>query len=359
MIEGDGEVRESLSIYCPSCASWSDVETKRGQKRATNALRHYADLPPGGAPNRDGPPIGSLMSRQVICVRPETPLAKLTLLFEERGIASAVVLGDDNHLMGIVTRSDLLRRDEDLSANPFHDDGVPVGFQIDRQIEGTVADILTPYVFTLPSEAGVRRAAALMAYERVHHLVVASPGGPVEGILSSGDIMRWVGSEAGFVVSHAAPRRLAVQPPVTQPPPIAPAAPHTLLQRQDPEPEAPARSILVVDDDTDLREEVADILREEGYRVTTAANGIEALTLLRHYQRPSLILLDLSMPLMNGWSFYTEICKDPALAKIPLVLLSGSAEAPELAGKMGAGEVLQKPLTLRSLLGTVARRVVA
>lgn len=349
-------MRESLSIYCPSCASWSDVESKRSQKRATNALRHYADILPGVAPNSDGPPIGSLMSRQVICVRPETPLAKLTLLFEERGIASAVVLGDENHLVGIVTRGDLLRREEDLSANPFHEDAVPVGFHVDRHVEGTVADILTPYVFTLPSEAGVRRAAALMAYEGVHHLVVASPGGPVEGILSSGDVMRWVGSEAGFVVSHTAPRRLAVQP--AAPPPIAPSAAHAVRPIAE-APETPTRSILVVDDDTDLREEVADILREEGYRVTTAANGIEALTLLRHYQRPSLILLDLSMPLMNGWSFYTEISKDPSLAKIPLVLLSGSAEAPELAGKMGAGEVLQKPLTLRSLLGTVARRAVA
>jgi CheY-like chemotaxis protein len=64
----------------------------------------------------------------------------------------------------------------------------------------------------------------------------------------------------------------------------------------------PQGTILVVDDDTDLREAVVEALRSEGYRVTAAKNGADALSHLR-LERPALVLLDLMMPVMDGWRF--------------------------------------------------------
>ena len=82
------------------------------------------------------------------------------------------------------------------------------------------------------------------------------------------------------------------------------------------------RSILIVEDDSDLREALSEVLRDEGYSVESAADGREALDRLRRDLRPSLILLDLTMPVMNGWQFRAEQRRDPALSEIPVVVLS-------------------------------------
>ncbi len=85
--------------------------------------------------------------------------------------------------------------------------------------------------------------------------------------------------------------------------------------------------VLLVEDDDDLREVMADVLVELGYQVVQATNGEEALHQLRTGDcLPCLILLDLRMPVMDGWQFREEQQKDPALANIPVVALSGHAE---------------------------------
>ncbi len=82
--------------------------------------------------------------------------------------------------------------------------------------------------------------------------------------------------------------------------------------------------ILVVEDDLSTREALSMLLSAEGYGVSTAADGVAALEQLRDGQRPGLILLDLMMPLMDGWQFRHEQLRDPSLANIPVIVCSAS-----------------------------------
>jgi CheY-like chemotaxis protein len=112
-----------------------------------------------------------------------------------------------------------------------------------------------------------------------------------------------------------------------------------------------AHLVLVVDDDPDIRETMLFVLENAGYQVTTAANGAEALALLRAQASPCLILLDLMMPVMNGWQFLLEQTRDPRLADIPVVVISGAgAQVLRVNGVAGA---LQKPVELDEVLSTV------
>jgi CheY-like chemotaxis protein len=81
-------------------------------------------------------------------------------------------------------------------------------------------------------------------------------------------------------------------------------------------------TILVVEDDRDTRTLVADLLREEGYRVATAENGRLALDRLRQGERPTLILLDLRMPVVDGWTFLDVQRDDPGIPAIPVLIFS-------------------------------------
>jgi CheY-like chemotaxis protein len=115
-------------------------------------------------------------------------------------------------------------------------------------------------------------------------------------------------------------------------------------------PELSCQSILVVDDDPDIRESLAEILTDEGYRVSGVQNGREALAYLRGQTRPSLILLDMMMPEMDGWLFRVEQQKSLELAGIPVVILSAHGNVREAALALGAVDYLRKPLRVESLL---------
>jgi two-component system, chemotaxis family, chemotaxis protein CheY len=111
--------------------------------------------------------------------------------------------------------------------------------------------------------------------------------------------------------------------------------------------------VLTVDDDPDLLEVTSFVIEQEGMAVETARNGEEALAILRAGRRPSLVLLDLMMPVMNGWEFLNEVAKDPPLRQIPIVVMT----AAEHVQVTGAVEVLSKPMDLASLLRVVERYV--
>lgn len=109
--------------------------------------------------------------------------------------------------------------------------------------------------------------------------------------------------------------------------------------------------ILVIDDDADIRESLTEILSEEGHRVRAAANGQEALGLLRSNPAPCMILLDLMMPVMNGWQFVQAQAGDPSLAAIPVWVITAAGDAhPPPPGVTG---VLRKPFRLHELLHVV------
>jgi CheY-like chemotaxis protein len=120
-------------------------------------------------------------------------------------------------------------------------------------------------------------------------------------------------------------------------------------------PELSCRSILVVDDDADVREAVADVLADEGYGVTGVASGREALKHLKDHLRPSLILLDMMMPEMDGWLLRQELKKSPDLASIPIVILSAHGDVRDAALALGAVDYLRKPLSIESLLEIAER----
>lgn len=111
--------------------------------------------------------------------------------------------------------------------------------------------------------------------------------------------------------------------------------------------------ILVVDDDQDIRESLRDVLEDQGYRVATAANGRDALDQLQGGLRPSIVLLDLMMPVMDGWTFRTEQMKDPALADIPVVLVTASGHCDDDAVRLSVTGCIRKPVSLARLLDMV------
>lgn len=113
--------------------------------------------------------------------------------------------------------------------------------------------------------------------------------------------------------------------------------------------------IMVVEDDFDIRDTLAQVLEAEGYAVAGVANGAEALEALEKGEPPALILLDLMMPVMNGWQFRTEQLKRPNLANIPVVVISADAGVGKKAEAIGAADSLKKPVPLETLLDVVGR----
>lgn len=113
--------------------------------------------------------------------------------------------------------------------------------------------------------------------------------------------------------------------------------------------------ILLVEDDDDMRLDLAELLREEGHVVATAANGQEALDWLRD-QAPStdLILLDLMMPVMSGWEFRTRQLAEPRTARIPVVVMTG-VDLRRADADLQAAAYFVKPLDLDGLLRAVRR----
>jgi CheY-like chemotaxis protein len=115
-------------------------------------------------------------------------------------------------------------------------------------------------------------------------------------------------------------------------------------------------SILIVDDDADIRFVISELLRDEGYTVAQAANGREALIYLQGADPlPSLIILDLMMPIMNGWDFLHARQRDRVVQAIPVVLISAFRELAEAAAPLGVQQALAKPIDLDRLLATVQR----
>jgi CheY-like chemotaxis protein len=115
-----------------------------------------------------------------------------------------------------------------------------------------------------------------------------------------------------------------------------------------------AGPILLVEDDPATREAVVELLQSEGYAVRSAANGRQALEVLARSEPPRLILLDLMMPVMDGWQFLAELRRDEdaGVRRTPVVLLSGLGF---IRGAAGVADFLRKPIDAAALLGCVRR----
>ena len=114
------------------------------------------------------------------------------------------------------------------------------------------------------------------------------------------------------------------------------------------------KRILVIEDDTSIRDLLSEILESEGYIVTSAVNGLEGLKCLQSDVIPDLILIDLMMPVMDGYSFRTEQLKNPIWSKIPTVVMSAEANAKDKMKNFSITAFLSKPVELETILKTVA-----
>jgi CheY-like chemotaxis protein len=115
--------------------------------------------------------------------------------------------------------------------------------------------------------------------------------------------------------------------------------------------------LLVVEDDAGVREPMVEFLRSQGYRVSEAQNGIEALNALDRDQTVDLILLDLAMPIMSGVQFLEEKAKRPELAHISTLVLSGNEYSRKSLAALGVDIFLKKPIAPPDLVSIVDRRL--
>jgi CheY-like chemotaxis protein len=128
------------------------------------------------------------------------------------------------------------------------------------------------------------------------------------------------------------------------------AMPESRRAGKESEPNAGRRSVLVVDDDRSIRETILSILASDGRKAIGAANGKEALEVLRRIPKPGLILLDLMMPVMSGWELLERLRSDERTADVPVVVVSAVGKRNE----RGASRVIQKPVQAGTLLNLVA-----
>jgi CheY-like chemotaxis protein len=116
-----------------------------------------------------------------------------------------------------------------------------------------------------------------------------------------------------------------------------------------------AAEILIVEDDSALREALAQVLSDEGYDLLAARDGLEAVNCLKKGHRPDVILLDLSMPVVNGWEFRMFQKRDPDLADIPVILITAGGYSREEVAWLQPSALIHKPLDLPVLLDTIRR----
>ena len=108
--------------------------------------------------------------------------------------------------------------------------------------------------------------------------------------------------------------------------------------------------VLVIDDDSDIREAIRDLLTVEGYEMAEARDGGTGLAYLRAHPRPGVILLDWNMAPMNGAEFMAEFSRDASLAAIPVILLTADVRAEEKARDHGLSTLLTKPIDVDRLI---------
>ncbi len=111
------------------------------------------------------------------------------------------------------------------------------------------------------------------------------------------------------------------------------------------------RKLLLVEDDAELRQSLCDLLQDAGFDVECAENGRVALTYLEGSSAPCVVLLDLMMPVMNGWEFRDAQSRNEKISDIPVVILTADGRADVKAETLGAVGYLRKPIQVDRLLG--------
>jgi CheY-like chemotaxis protein len=116
---------------------------------------------------------------------------------------------------------------------------------------------------------------------------------------------------------------------------------------------ASAKLILVVEDDADARESMRRMLEGQGFGVVCAANGEKAIASILEMERPDLIIMDLAMPVMDGWDFQRYLRRYLILASIPIIIISAQSDLHQIAASLNARAYFHKPVELDCLLKTI------
>jgi CBS domain-containing protein len=217
----DGSTETERSVKCPKTGSYLPFYDC-GQCDSRFAVDHgdgetfvVCDQPLGRREDDESAEAPSVtvtdvMTQDVVCVRQDVPLDGLALLLLERGISGVPVVDEEGAPMGMVTKTDLLRALRG-DTDPEEEDQGP---RLDSLRRLTVAEVMTPLVLSLPEDATVERAAAVMSFEGVHHVPIVSSGGALVGMLSTIDIVRRMARTAGYVI----PRHTRLRQPEDEPP---------------------------------------------------------------------------------------------------------------------------------------------
>ena len=180
----DGAATVKECLLCPSCIQLATTDGGQVVICEIAPAEAIAASPPRRRARRpsesDRTPLSAVMSGETVCVSPDLPVRELVALLVERGFSGAPVVDSAVKPIGVVSRSDLL----------------------DDQRDALVRDIMMPIAFTLPENASLSHAAALMAYENIHRIPVIGVDGSVVGIVTSMDIARWVAQQDGYVVGR-------------------------------------------------------------------------------------------------------------------------------------------------------------
>ncbi len=116
------------------------------------------------------------------------------------------------------------------------------------------------------------------------------------------------------------------------------------------------RTVLIVEDDHDLRDSMRLVCEADGLRAESAANGLEAIERLQAMAPPDVILLDLMMPVMNGWQLHAWlVAQGPPLARVPVLLLSAVADLDAAGRELRAAGHVAKPITRAKLMAALER----
>ena len=116
-----------------------------------------------------------------------------------------------------------------------------------------------------------------------------------------------------------------------------------------------ADTVLIVDDDRAIRRSLQQVLGDEGYAIAEASNGLEALERLQQAPLPAVILLDLMMPVMDGYTLSRKMQAQSTLASIPVIVVTAGGNCAEVRNKIGVRDCLHKPIDLDRLLASVGR----
>jgi CBS domain-containing protein len=230
VIAGDGQATNHRTVRCPvhgrtvtletclACAESGGVAKPSGTRNAYASCRRAGGV--AGAPRDDAgalletTPTWSVMSTQVVAVRPDVSLEALADLLLDRVIGGAPVVDSGGRPLGMVSRTDLLDERfiasgtrEALSTGERRPSADPTESDPSVHVQAvpcdTVADAMTRGTLTVPEEAPVAKAAALMAVRGIHRVLAVSDDGKVVGILTAGDVARWVAQLAGHLPPSA------------------------------------------------------------------------------------------------------------------------------------------------------------